>query len=167
LPYFTWHNLQGFLSSAAIGLLVYGLSARRWGAGQGRHRRRRLWPAGMSLYTGFYRPLWTKWLPGIGQRLAAALDRPAGQNFTSLLAALSLAGGRLFGFIDRLGEAWRALAAEKVAQQDEFTFHAAPKERRREYDLWRSIGGSLSYSLLLFSLGLLAAMIFTLLRYKG
>ncbi len=72
---------------------------------------------------------------------------------------------RFFAAVDRAAAAYHEAVSRRVDQHSEFTFSSIPKERKEEYDTWRGINSSLSYSLLLFGIGLLAAMIFLLSRW--
>ncbi len=72
---------------------------------------------------------------------------------------------RLFSAVDKVAAAYHEAVSRKVDRHQDFTFSSIPKERKEEYDTWRGINSSLSYSLLLFGIGLLAAMIFLLTRW--
>lgn len=72
---------------------------------------------------------------------------------------------RLFSAVDKVAAAYHEAVSRKVDRHQDFTFSSIPKERKEEYDTWRGINSSLSYSLLLFGIGLLAAMIFLLSRW--
>ena len=60
---FTFANLKGGLISLAIGLAVYLWIVRRVLYKNGSYVN--LWPAWLDLENAFYRPLLTRWLPGI------------------------------------------------------------------------------------------------------
>ena len=75
--YFAWVNLKGSLISIAIGAAVYLLVVRRWMLvknQEGAESYVNRWPDWLDLEERIYRPLLTKWLPGILGCLCHILD---------------------------------------------------------------------------------------------
>jgi len=183
--YFEWANLKGALYSISIGILVYGFFVRKV------LRDLSLWPGWLDLNHRVYRPLFTRVLPAICSFFAGILYLAAEKRFDAVLITLraicSFFAGALylvaekgfdrvlvqgnmliqgfFSFVDRTSETYHHAKERRIERYEEFTFGSISKERKVEDGIWRGISNSLSYSLLLFGVGLLISMFFLLARW--
>ena len=67
---------------------------------------------------------------------------------------------RLFPGSSARADRGRAWAEKKLAEEEKIAASASPRNKEQERAVWQAINGSLSYSLLLFGLGLIVAMLY-------
>jgi hydrogenase-4 component B len=139
--YFTWANLKGGVISVTIGVLVYLLFVRR--VLMRKNRYVDLWPAFLDLENLIYRPLLLQVLPFIGAlagRAVSSLPELIRKGFCALLYHNN-GNGYVY-----------------PAKNDRFTVYEREPEGTRGYV------ASLSFSLLMFSVGLVVILVFLFLQ---
>ena len=137
VAYFTFGNLKGSAISIAIGLLVYFGLVRTLLMREGRYVNR--WPAGLDLENRVYRPLLLGVLPFAGAlcaRLVSSLPELVRRGLCRVLYA-----GNHDGYVT-------------PPEDDLFTVYVQQPRGTRGYR------ATLSYSLLLFSVGVVAILIY-------
>ena len=135
--YFTWGNLKGGAISITIGVLVYLLFVRGLLMKQNRYLDR--WPAVLNLEDRIYRPLLLQVLPFLGAlaaRTVSTLPELLRKGFCALLYH-----NNDNGFV-------------YPQENDRFTVYEQQPEGVRGF------GGSLAFSLLMFSMGLVVILVF-------
>lgn len=135
--YFTWGNLKGGAISITIGVLVYLLFVRGLLMKQNRYLDR--WPAVLNLEDRIYRPLLLQVLPFLGAlaaRTVSTLPELLRKGFCALLYH-----NNDNGFV-------------YPQENDRFTVYEQQPEGVRGF------GGSLAFSLLMFSMGLVVILAF-------
>lgn len=146
---FAWENLRGAAVSLGIGAVVYLGFVRRELIYDGRYVN--LWPAGLDLEGRLYRPLFTRWLPGVFGPVAAVFAenrilRPvcAGGMFLGTLAARILSDS-----MDALVVFLRRTAVREVKRLD------SPMRFGRFRILYRAVMAAMAPTLETFSFTLL------------
>ena len=139
--YFTWANLKGGVISITIGTLVYLLFVRKVLMKQNRYVD--LWPAFLDLENLIYRPLLLRVLPFLGAlaaRTVSTLPEVIRKGFCALLYR-----NNDNGFV-------------YPAENDRFTDYVRQPEGTRGFV------ASLSFSLLMFSMGLVVVLVYLFLQ---
>ena len=175
--YFTWVNLRGSLISIAIGAVLYVLVVRRWmmvKQPDGTKRYVNRWPALLDLEERLYRPVLLKLLPGMFGWVCGILDiltdgivvllrktlyrdspnRGEREEGNALTHAVGVSLNVLEELLNKT--VWRHHEHRKDLEHWFVLRYAAFKENATV------IGRSLSFGLVLFSIGLCATLIYLL-----
>jgi len=163
--YFSWTNIRGGLASLAIGAIVYLLIIRQCLMAKDENGNKvyiNVWPTWLDLENLVYRPLMMKVLPGIGAFFCRILDKlfdtVAGiaPNIGAFVCRILDAFVDIFLWIDKR----TIFRIKKVS--DKVVEFAYLREESPSESVQRQIAGSLSFSLLLFCVGLCGALIYML-----
>ena len=165
--YFSWTNIRGGLASLAIGALVYLLIIRKCLMAEDENGNRvyiNAWPSWLDLENLIYRPLLLKVLPGIGAFFGRICDRLADTIVASHIC--STLGGfiaRVFdNSVDWIFEFFQRMFMRDNREPEKLANFAFMRELTLAERIQRQIFHSLSFSLLLFCIGLCSAMIYML-----
>ncbi len=95
----------------------------------------------------------------IGQSVASAVFAWADRGIEQIIRFATGLIYKFFSLAGEKGEKGRQWAAKKLKEED-FAYPAQPQNKEQERAVRQAINGSLSYSLLLFGLGLIIAMVY-------
>lgn len=173
VPYFAWANLKGGLISIAIGIVLYLLVVRKLLMKDNRYIN--VWPEWMDLENLIYRPLLLKALPGVFRVICRIIDSLVDTIVVMLRHTVykdvPIKNERIEGSV--LTDA----VAKVVALFDRMRRPGVPNEERKDYRhifaLRREVLAedriimlrSTSFSLLLFSIGLIVMVVYLFVRF--
>lgn len=175
--YFTWTNLKGSLISIAIGALVYLVVVRKFlmeKQKDGKVIYVNRWPQKLDLEDSLYRPILLKLLPSIFGTLCGILDI-ATEAIVVLLRKTVYKDSKPEGELEEGNEVTHAFGVifnktEHLLNHTIWREHPHEDDFEHRFALLYSgfkenvsmIGRSLSYGLILFSLGLCGVLIYLL-----
>lgn len=175
--YFTWTNLKGSVISIVIGAVIYFLAIRKWMMKKqedGTTVYVNKWPAWMDLEDSIYRPIILKIIPGVCGFFCMILNHIV-DGFVVLLRKTIYKDCKYESELEEGNEITHAMgvflnSVEALLNKTIWKEHPHKKDFEHEFALNYSafkenstiIGRSLSYGLLLFSLGLCATLIYLL-----
>ena len=96
----------------------------------------------------------------VGSRAAGAVFNLADRGIERVIHFATWLIYKVFNLSGEKGEKGREWAAKKLKEEEGLTYPVEPKDKERERAIWQAINGSLSYSLLLFGVGLIIAMVY-------
>ncbi|MBQ9987688.1 MAG: hypothetical protein IJP28_04845, partial [Erysipelotrichales bacterium] len=143
VDYFSWTNIKGGLASLAIGAIVYIFIIRICLMDKDENGNRvyvDIWPDWIDLEDAIYRPLLMDVLPAIGAFFARIGD--------VLVDLVFFLGGQT--------------VTTQEAVPHTFKEFAFMKEKTKASSIQRQISTSLSFSLLLFCIGLVCSLVYLL-----
>ncbi len=163
--YFSWTNIRGGLASLAIGAIVYLLVIRKCLMEKDENDQLvyvDLWPAKLDLENMLYRPVFLKVLPFVGAFCSRICDRFADTVISSHV--FSTVGAFIARFFDRLIDSFLFTTKETMTRGEKtssrISSFAFLREETKADSVHRRIMTSLSFSLLLFCIGLCCALIY-------
>uniref|UniRef100_UPI0040568124 complex I subunit 5 family protein n=1 Tax=Agathobacter sp. TaxID=2021311 RepID=UPI0040568124 len=175
--YFIWANLKGSLISIVIGAIVYWLVVRKWmmqKQDDGSVVYINRWPKKMDLEDSLYRPILLKFLPGLFGTVCGVFDILT-DAVVVLLRKTVYKDSRPEQELEEGNEVTHAFGtafnkAEHLLNHTIWREHPYEKDFEHRFALLYSgfkenmgmIGRSLSYGLILFSLGLCGVLIYLL-----
>ena len=163
--YFSWTNIKGGLASLAIGAIVYCLFIRPVLMDKDENGNLvyvNIWPTWLDLEDGIYRPIMIKLLPFVCGNLMKILDKGVDLIIKFAREFATITTRILDNFVDF----FIFLGGEKVTTNDDrphtFKEFAFMHDKTQAQSVQRQISTSLSFSLLLFCIGLCCSMIYLL-----